>query len=55
MIAVSDTSPLIALSRLGYSDYLPIIFEKIYIPHGVASEIARKDDNAQAATANLIN
>jgi predicted nucleic acid-binding protein len=55
MIAVSDTSPLIALSRLGYSDYLPIIFEKIYIPRGVASELARKDDNARAATETLIN
>jgi predicted nucleic acid-binding protein len=50
MIAVSDTSPLIALSRLGYSDYLPSFFAKIYIPHGVASELARKDDTARAAT-----
>jgi predicted nucleic acid-binding protein len=32
MIAVSNTSPLIALSKIGYLVYLRELFERVYIP-----------------------
>ncbi len=54
MPAVSNTSPLIVLSKLGYIDMLPEIFEKIYIPSGVRREISEKEDDVQKVVEVLI-
>jgi len=54
MLAVSNTSPLIVLSKLGYIDMLPEIFSKIYIPSGVRREISEKEDEVQKAVEALI-
>ncbi len=54
MLAVSNTSPLIVLSKLGYIDMLPEIFEKIYIPSGVRREISEKEDDVHKAVEALI-
>jgi len=35
MIAVSNTSPLMALSKIGYVVYLHELFERVCIPEGV--------------------
>ncbi len=37
---VSNSSPLIFLSKIGELDVLPQIFDKIYIPHAVYEETA---------------
>jgi len=54
MLAVSDTSPLIVLSKAGYIDLLQRVFERIYIPEGVEKEIFKKDDDVQGVVRGLI-
>ncbi len=54
MIAVSNTSPLMALSKIGYVVYLRELFERVCIPEGVESEISKKDDEVWHATKKLI-
>jgi hypothetical protein len=55
MIAVSNTSPLIALSKIGYVVYLRELFERVYIPKGVELETSKKDDDVWDATEKQIN
>ena len=43
-IAVSDTSTLIILSRLGYLPLLTNLFDKIFVPRRVVDEISLKQD-----------
>ena len=54
MIAVSNTSPLMALSKIGYVVYLHELFERVCIPEGVKLEISKKDDEVWHATKELI-
>jgi len=46
MIVVSNTSPLIALSRIGRLDILKTLFGKITITPEVLSEVLPKDKNS---------
>ncbi|HVF61643.1 MAG TPA: DUF3368 domain-containing protein [Thermoanaerobaculia bacterium] len=39
MIAVSDTSPLSYLALIGEADLLPALFDQVWIPPAVASEL----------------
>lgn len=54
MIAVSNTSPLVTLSRAGYVAFLVQLFEVVYIPEAVYSEIFQKDDEASRKVRELI-
>jgi len=54
MIAVSNTSPLITLSRTGYLAFLPQLFETVHIPEAVNSEIFKKEHKANKAIKELI-
>jgi predicted nucleic acid-binding protein len=54
MIAVSNTSPLIALSKIGYVVYLRELFERVCIPKGVVLETSKKDDDVWDATEKQI-
>ncbi len=54
MIGVSNTSPLIVLSKMGYVDFLQKNFERIYIPISVEQEIFKKDDDVTKAVKVLI-
>jgi len=54
MIAVSNTSPLMALSKIGYVVYLGELFERVCIPEGVELELSKKDDEVWHATKKLI-
>ena len=44
-VAVSDTSTLIILSRLGHLPLLTNLFEKILLPRRVVNEISLKQDS----------
>lgn len=44
MFAVSNTSPLIVLLKIGYLSSTRILFKKIYIPKGVEEESSKKED-----------
>ena len=54
MIAVSNTSPLMALTKIGYIIYLRELFGRVSIPKGVELEISKKDDEVWHATKELI-
>ncbi len=54
MIAVSNTSPLITLSRAGYVDALAQLFEKVYLPEAVHREIFEKEDETSRKISELI-
>jgi predicted nucleic acid-binding protein len=54
MIAISNTSPLMALSKIGYIVYLRELFGRVSIPKGVELEISKKDDVVWHATKELI-
>ncbi len=54
MIAVSNTSPLVTLSRTGYAAFLPYLFENMYIPKAVHREIFKKEDEASKNVKGLI-
>jgi uncharacterized protein len=49
MIAVSDTGPLLYLSLIDCIDLLPLIFEKVLIPHAVADELSDPSTPAEAS------
>jgi predicted nucleic acid-binding protein len=44
---VSDTTALIILGKLDRFDLLGNIFQKIYIPKSVFSELSQKDDGIE--------
>ena len=54
MIAVSNTSPLIVLSKTGYIKHLRKLFRRIWIPRSVKLEIFRKNDQTRAKIEKLI-
>jgi len=49
VIAVSNTSPLIALDSIGLLDPLPRLFERIQVPEAVAHELGAKASAAGAS------
>lgn len=40
-VVVSDTSPLRALGHLGHLDWLAVLFDQVFLPPSVASELRR--------------
>ncbi len=38
--AISDTSPLVYLYRIGGLDWLPVLFEDVWVPSAVVQELA---------------
>jgi hypothetical protein len=48
LTVVSDTSPIIALQRIGFLDLLPGLYGEIWIPPGVRDELER-DGRMQVA------
>ena len=54
MIAVSNTSPLMALSKIGYVVYLHELFERVFISESVELEISKKDNEVWHATKEMI-
>lgn len=54
MIVVSNTSPLIALSKIGYVVYLRELFERVCIPKSVELETSKKDDDVWDTTEKQI-
>jgi predicted nucleic acid-binding protein len=44
--AVSNTSPLVFLSKLGYLHHLKALFHQIYVPPAVYREVLAKKDDA---------
>ena len=53
MKAVSDTSPLVFLAKLGYLDNLKKIFHRLYIPPAVYNELSAKKNDVQRAVETL--
>jgi len=54
MIAVSNTSPMMALSKIGYVAYLHELFERVFISESVKLEISKKDNEVWHATKEMI-
>ncbi len=54
MIAVSNTSPLMALSKIGYVVYLHEVFERVFISESVELEISKKNNEVWHATKEMI-
>ena len=54
MLVISDTSPLIALVRIGHVDVLPRLYGSVVIPTEVAGELAsrKRPSEVQAFIAN---
>jgi len=55
MIAISNTSPLIVLTKSSYLKMLQNIFKRVIIPDAVFNEIFRKEDAASRKVRELIN
>lgn len=54
MDAVSDTSPLVFLSKLGDLHHLKALFHQIYVPTAVYNEVSAKKDDAYREFETLI-
>ena len=54
MIAVSNTSPMMALLKIGYVVYLHELFERVFISESVELEISKKDNEIWHATKEMI-
>jgi hypothetical protein len=50
LIVVSDTSPILALSRIGKADLLDRIYRQVTLPAGVAEELAGYGFDVNAAS-----
>ena len=55
MRVVFNSSPLIALAKLGYLDIAVNLFEKALAPRGVLEEIMAKKDEVSSQVLELIN
>ena len=49
MIVVSDTSPILNLSRIGRLDLLPRLYQRVLVPPAVASELTASAEDLPSA------
>ncbi len=55
MIAVSNSTPLIALSKIGRLDLLRNYFDEVLIPEEVYDEVVRRSGNLAGAREEAIS